>query len=143
MLVVVKFGVIMLLIKEVEILYIKCLKYIHKDTCKDIVYGKLGVHHVHNIIRTRMITYWTRQVIGKQSKLACVMYRSLLYLNSVGLHTSDWFREVETILNNSDMSGMWLSIWLKKSVEQNPKDQWITVWLGSVGRICMQCLYDL
>lgn len=102
------------------------------------------MHHVDTIIKTRRISYWTRQIIGKQNKLACVMYRSLVYLNSVGLHASHWFREVQTILNNSDVSGMWLSqevpnpVCLKKSVEQNPKGQCITIWHGNVliGSVC-------
>ena len=118
-------------IREVEILYMKYLKYIlgvHKNTCKDIVYGELGVYPVDIVIKTRMLSYWTRLITGKQSKLAYIMYQSLLYLNCVGLYTSDWLREVQSILNNCGMSVFWLYqevpnlVWIKKAVEQNMKD---------------------
>ncbi len=75
-------------IKEAEILHIKYLKYIlgvHKNTCKDILYGKLGVYPVDIIIKTRMISHWTRLITGKQSTLVHVMHQSLMNLNSVGL----------------------------------------------------------
>ncbi len=55
-------------IKEVEILCMKYLKYIlgvYKNTCKDMVYGEFGVYHVDIIIKTRMISYWTRLITGK------------------------------------------------------------------------------
>ncbi len=85
------------------------------------------MYPVDIITKTRMIGYWTRLIAGKQSKLAYVMYQSVMYLNSVGLYTSDWLTEVLTILNHSGMSGMWLSqkvpnpVWLKRADEQNLK----------------------
>ncbi len=125
------------LVKGVEIQYIKYLKYIlgmHKNTCKNIVYGELGVYPVDIIIKTSMISNWTRLITGIQSKLPYVMYHSLIFLNFVGLYTSDWSRGVQATLNNRGMSEIWLSqevpnpVWLKEAVELNLKDQWITIW---------------
>ncbi len=50
--------------------YLKYILAVHKNTCKDIVYGELAVYPVDIVIKTRMISYWTRLITGKQSKLA-------------------------------------------------------------------------
>lgn len=60
-------------IKEMEILYMKYLKYIQavrKNICKEIVYGEVGVYPVDITNKTRLISYWTRLDMGKPDKLA-------------------------------------------------------------------------
>lgn len=65
------------IIREVELLHMKFLKhvlYVHRYTSTDMVYGELGVYPLDITIKCRMINYWSRLIMGKNTKLSYIMY---------------------------------------------------------------------
>ncbi len=61
---------------ETEKLHLKFLKHIfevHGRTSNNMVYGKLGRFSLEIQIKKRMIGYWGRLIIGKESKLCKVI----------------------------------------------------------------------
>ena len=124
---------------------------VHRNTCNDIVYRKLGINPIGVDIKVKIVSYWIRRITGRQEKLAYVMYQSLLHLNTAVLYTSPWLKEIRSILNKCGLLGVWLyqecvctrsvvvsgvwlyqevpnPVWLRKTVEQRLKDQWIFHW---------------
>ena len=85
-------------------------------------------------IKTRMLNYWSRLLTGKQDKLCYVMYQCLIKMYNENTFKSPWLKYIENLLNNSGMSGIWISqevnnnLWLKLAFERNVKDQWISEW---------------
>lgn len=56
----------------------------------------------------------------------------------VRLYTSPWLKEVRCVLNNCGLSDVWLQrevanpVWLRKTIEQRLRDQWITRWYSNI-----------
>lgn len=97
------------IIREIELLHLKFLKHIlfvHKNTCNVMVYGELGVYPLEIYIKCKMLSFWSRLITGKNSKLSYVMYQCLLHLDRSGLYTSPWIASVKSLLNECGMSGI-------------------------------------
>ena len=139
-------------IRDMELLYMKFLKQVlgvHKNTSNDMTYGELGVFPLVIYLKSRMIGYWCRLMLGKESKTCYIMYQCLLQLDRSGIYTSPWIKCIKNICNECGMSGMWLlqevpnTIWVKKAVEQRLKDQWIATWLNNLETKAICCNYKI
>lgn len=135
------------IIREIELLHLKFLKhmlFVHKNTSNVMVYGELGVYPLDIHIKCKMLSFWSRLITGKHSKLSYVMYQCLLHLDRLGLYTSPWIAFVKNLLNECGMSGIWLiqnvpnTVWFRKAVERKLMDQWISTWYHnlSANAIC-------
>ena len=129
------------IVREVELLHMKFMKhvlYVHKFTSTDMVYGELGVYPLEITIKSRMINYWSRVIMGKNTKLSYVLYNCLLQLHTSGVYLSPWLECIKNICIECGMPGVWMSQtvnnpkWFKKAVEQKLRDIWITKWYGNV-----------
>ena len=68
-------------IEECEKLHRKFIRYVFKlrnSTANVMVYGESGRYPITIQIKKRMVGYWARLLVGKQSKLSKYMYDCLL-----------------------------------------------------------------
>lgn len=129
------------IIREIELLHMKFLKhvlYVHRYTSTDIIYGELGVYPLDITIKCRMINYWIRIIMGKNTKLSYVMYNCLLQLHRSGMYISPWLECIRNICIECGIVGVWITQtvnnpeWFGKAVQQKLRDLWITKWYGNV-----------
>jgi hypothetical protein len=103
-----------------------------------MVYGELGRYPISIDIKVRMIKFWCKLIMGKQSKLSYICYK-LLY-NNIFLRGgfSLWIKNIQDILNKSGLSYIWLyqdcisEKWLSNVVKMNLIDQFKQTWSTSV-----------
>ena len=81
----------------------KLLLHLKASTPDYMVYDELGRYPISIDIKVRMIKFWCKLIIGKQSKLSHICYK-LLYNNSFSL----WIQNILDILNKSGLSYIWL-----------------------------------
>jgi hypothetical protein len=103
-----------------------------------MVYGKLGRYPISIDIKVRMIKFWCKLIMGKQSKLSHICYK-LLYNNNLLRHGfSFWIKNIQDILNKSSLSYIWLyqncisEKWLSNVVKMNLIDKFKQTWSISV-----------
>ena len=92
-------------IRNLDILQMRYLKHVlcvNINTCNDIVYGEFGLKSIEVDIKVKIVSYWIRLITGRQEKIAYVMYQCSWHLDTAGLYTSSWLREIRSILNNCD-----------------------------------------
>ena len=121
----------------VEKLHLKFLKYIlgvKSSTCTSVVYGELGRYPLSITIKKRMISYWVRIYMGKESKLSRSMLDGLTQLQSSRSFSPKWTSCIQNILDDCGLSNVWNSPtpicgeWLVKAVERSLKDQFLQSW---------------
>ena len=124
-------------IERLEKLHLKFMKHILKvktSTCSNMVYGELGRYPISISVKKRLIGYWARLIESKESKLSKIMYNCLLNLFNTGVFVSPWVSQVKQILDDCGLSYIWLTQkfsntdWLKRTVEQRLKDQFLQKW---------------
>ena len=117
-----------------------CMLLLHLKTSTPdyMVYGELGRYPISIDIKVRMIKFWCKLIMGKQSKLSHICYK-LLYSN-IFLRGgfSLWIKNIQDILNKSGLSYIWLyqdcisEKWLSNVVKMNLIDQFKQTWSTSV-----------
>ncbi len=91
-------------------IFMKHVLYVHRYTTTDIVYGELGVYPLVMTIKCKMINFWSRMVMGKNTKLSHVMYNCLLELHRSGVYTSPWLGYIKNICIECGMAGVWMTL---------------------------------
>ncbi len=77
---------------------------IHLDTS---AHGELGGFSLDIYILKRMIGYWGKLILGKESKLFKVIYDQLLYLFNDNQYKSKWLMTTKSILEECSMAKVW------------------------------------
>ncbi len=73
-------------IREIELLHMKFLKhvlYIHRYTGTKIVYGELGVYPLDITIKCKVINYWSRLVMEKNTNTKLVTQCIIVYYDYI------------------------------------------------------------
>ena len=105
-----------------------------RSTSNCMVYGELGCYPVSINIKCRMISFWARLIEGPRAKLSCIMYNCMLKMNGQNGLNFQWLNCIKNILNECGLSYIWDSQqfpskeWLKLTIQQNLKDQFIQKW---------------
>ena len=74
-----------------------------------MVYGELGQFPLNIKINSRLLNFWGKLLMGKESKLSCMMYRLLYQLYVKNIFESPWITNVKYILNSIGLSNLWLN----------------------------------
>jgi exonuclease III len=128
-------------LEPVEKVHRKFLKHILKvnsSTASCMVYGETGSFPLEVFVNQRMVCYWGRLITGPQNKFSVKMYQLMRSMSTDPLCVFPWLNKVKQILDNCGMSNTWETesfpnlTWLKESVLQNSKDQYIQNWLAQV-----------
>ncbi len=78
-----------------------------KRSTNNMVYGELIRFFWEIQIKKRMIGYWGRLIIRKESKLCKVIYDQLLYLFNDDQYKAKWLMTIKTILEECSMAEVW------------------------------------
>lgn len=85
------------LIEKIHTSFLRKITKSKKSTPLYMLYGELGRYSLNIVVKTRIIKYWTKLVISKESKLAHICYKNMV---------------------NSNINFKWLSF-VKKYLERN------------------------
>ncbi len=93
-----------------------------------MVYGELGRFSLEIQIKKRMIGYWGKLIIEKESKLCKVIYDQLLYLFNDHQYKAKWLTTIKNVLEECSMQTFGTVNLLKYNISKNLKCQFITKW---------------
>ena len=79
-----------------------------KSTPNIILYGELGRVPISISIKSRMIAFWQRLIIGKQDKISSKLYSIILAIHDRGFFHSKWLTCVKNILTECGCNQLWL-----------------------------------
>ena len=109
-----------------------------KSTPHVMFYGELGRFPILVTIKKQVISFWSKLLLSKESKLSHRLY-SVLYNNFVNYHYDfPWLQNVKSILYEVGMSNIWIyqhpqnSSWLSKTVLLKLQDQYKQSWSASI-----------
>jgi hypothetical protein len=71
-----------------------------------MLYGELGRYPLNITVKLKILSFWSKLIDGKQSKLSSLIYR-LLYLKPHGNNTFSWINFVKSILHDCGYSNVW------------------------------------
>jgi len=117
-----------------------------------MVYGELGRKTLKIKIFKRMIGFWLKILLSKESKLSNILYRLTRVLHDSENENemkSAWLTKIKSILDNCGLSNVWVrpeqfdSEWILKSVEQRLSDIELQEWYGEVERNSLCTNYKL
>ena len=127
------------IIERVHLKFCKLLLHVKTSTPNFMVYGELGRYPIDIDIKVRMISYWTKLILGNQSKISSLSYK-LLYIRDFQNKnvTCAWLNRIRCILNDCGMSYIWNTQncisdkWLKLVVKNNLVDQFKQTWTSMI-----------
>jgi hypothetical protein len=96
---------------------IDLLVKVHEQFCKLLLnlktaipnfmlYGELGRYPLNITVKLKILSFWSKLIDGKQSKLSFLIYR-LLYLKTHGNNTFSWINFVKSILDDCGYPNVW------------------------------------
>ena len=92
------------MIEKINLKYLKYILGLKQTTPTCIVLGETGKYPLKISIKCRMISYWSKLLCQKESKLSNIMYKVIYQYNSHGVYTSPWLSEIKNILDNTGHS---------------------------------------
>ena len=116
-------------------------------TC--MVSGETGRYPLSISIKCGMISYWSKLLCQKESKLSNIMYKVIHQYNSHGVYTSPWLSEIKNILDNTGHSFIWLSQILPENfsivhaVKNSLQDQYVQEWNTIINNSLNVCYTEL
>jgi hypothetical protein len=67
-----------------------------------MLYGELGRYPLNITVKLKVLSFWSKLIDGKQSKLSSLIY-GLLYLKTHGNNTFSWINFVKSILDDYNL----------------------------------------
>ena len=124
--------------------FCKRLLKLNKATSNCMVYGELGQVEIAVAIQQRMVVFWSRIILGKQSKISYIIYRLLRGMMENGTYQSKWLNSVKATLNECGNQNLWSDEnvasceWVKLSLGLKLSDIFKQKWLDEVfeKRLC-------
>ena len=77
-----------------------------KSTPLYMLYAELGRHPISIDIKCRMIKFWNKIILSKQTKLSYISYQIMRHYNN---HQFKWITSIKNILNNTGNPDLWLN----------------------------------
>lgn len=99
-----------------------------------MIYGELGRYPLEIQIKTRIISYWSRILTGKDTKIAKLIYDLGICMNHEIGGKMLWYENIKHILNICGLSNIWIdqtihnSKWLKAKIKLTLIDQFKQNW---------------
>ncbi len=125
-------------IEKVHIGFYKYLFHLNKSTPNCMIYGEFGLTPISKIIDCKMLNYWARLLLGKQSKFAYRLYCILKNKYDKDRYKSPWLSKIHSTLDNLGLSDIWISQtpmnidWFKFTIKSKTSDVLIQEWNNSV-----------
>ena len=96
---------------------------VKRSTPHVMLYGELGRSPVILTIQNRIINFWSKMLVGKETKLSYRLYKILLSEYEEGRFAYPWISNVKSIFDKVGMSEIWINqnpfntTWLTKTVQ--------------------------
>jgi hypothetical protein len=97
------------MVEKVHLKFCKLLLNLKTSTANCLVYGQLGRFPLSVNIKQRMVSYWTKLISGKQTKLCSITYRLMFHLFSVQNVNFQWLTYVKGIFDECGLTYIWNS----------------------------------
>jgi hypothetical protein len=97
------------MVEKVHLKFCKLLLNLKTSTANCLVYGELGRFPLSVNIKQRMVSYWTKLISGKQTKLCSITYRLMFHLFSVQNVNFQWLTYVKGIFDECGLTYIWNS----------------------------------
>ena len=126
------------IIEKVHLKFCKHLLHLKPSTPDFMVYGELGRYPLEINIKTQSISYWSKLIAGKESKLANILYKFCVLETENPDRALKWLKHFKNILDDCGMSNIWLNQnfpndkWLKLKVKQTLIDHFIQNWRSKI-----------
>lgn len=75
-----------------------------KSTPMNFLYGELGRYPISIIVQTRMIQFWNRMIVGKESKISLSIYK---FMYNHQTYDFKWLNKIKQILNTVGRPDLW------------------------------------
>ena len=95
------------ILEKVHLKFCKLLLNVKTSTANCLVYGELGRYPLIIDIKQRMISYWTKLFMGKQTKICSITYRLMYHLFCTQNVNFSWLSYVKGIFNECGLSYIW------------------------------------
>jgi len=125
-------------IEKVQTSFYKQLLKLNGSTPNCTVHGEIGCAKISEAVDNRMLNFWSRLVLGKQSKIAFSVYKILRAKYESGEFKSKWIEKIHSTLNNIGMSNVWITDdptnanWFKNIIKMKINDIGIQNWSAEV-----------
>lgn len=122
------------IIERIHLKFCKLLLHLKQSTPDFMIYGELGRYPLEIQIKTRIISYWSRILTGKDTKIAKLIYDLGICMNHEVGGKIPWYENIKHILNNCGLSNIWInqtihnSQWLKAKIKLTLVDQFKQNW---------------
>ena len=117
------------IIEKFRLKVLKQILGVRRTTPTYMVYGETGKLPLKTTIKKRIIQFWYNIVTGKTDKLAFQLYKIMFQDYSRGTAKYKWLETIETILNDTGFSHVWLEqktdLLGNKEIKQRITDQGI------------------
>ena len=126
------------IIERVHLRFCKLLLQLKTTTPSYMIYGELGRFPLDIYIKTRMVSFWTKLVEGKTSKLSTIVYKLCYHLNLVNSMNLPWITSIQNVLDMCGLSYVWNTQtfinkdWIVKAVKLSLKDQFRQNWHSEI-----------
>ena len=119
------------MIERLHLKFCKMLLNLKKSTPNYMIYCELGAKPLANIVKSRMINYWSRIVNNGEFRVNLILYKLMLYKYSNHGIDFKWLTCIRNILNDCGLSYIWNDHtlrnfnvqWLNITIKQNLSDQ--------------------
>ena len=116
------------IIEKVHLKFLKFILNLKSSTPNCMVYGETGRYPLLITVKTRMIMYWAKILMGNDNKLTSVFYRYFYKCYTEGSFLHPWLKRVHDILNSCGLSYVWIDQdfrninWLKTCINDTLKN---------------------
>ena len=122
------------IIENIHVTFMRRILPLKKSTPLYMLYGELGRKPLKFLIQQKIISFWARIVMGKQTKISFLLHELMLRDQLLNKHNYTWINNIKTILNNLGMSDVWMyrnfqsnKILIEK-IKLRQHDQYIQNW---------------
>lgn len=119
------------IIKRIHQKFLRNVLKLKKSTPWYMVNAELGRLPLQIIIKTRMIVYWNKLIVGKENKLSFKLYQFML---NIPIFQSKWITQIKNILTETGRLDLWYNqhniqgLDIKHIIKQALIDQYYQNW---------------
>ena len=79
--------------------FLRLILQVNRCTSDCMIYGETGIGAILNVVKCRMVSFWSRLVSGKQSKYSYILYNLIkcTHVDSNTQYISKWINIIEEL----------------------------------------------
>ena len=98
------------IIERVHIKFCKLLLQLKNSTTTYMIYGELGRYHIVLDVKIRILSFWSKLLFGKESKLSLIIqnvYRLCFEMYTVNDANFLWLKNVHNVIKEGGLTYIW------------------------------------